>query len=83
MNAILPGYIDTDMGGYRAGLGPEGAAQANARRDAAAGLQPLGRQAGAEEVASVAVFLASDESSFMTGAIVPVDGGCTTTFRHP
>ena len=83
VNAILPGYIDTDMGGYRAGLGPEGAAAANARREAAAGLQPIGRQAGAEEVASVAVFLASDESSFMTGAIVPVDGGCTTTFRHP
>jgi NAD(P)-dependent dehydrogenase (short-subunit alcohol dehydrogenase family) len=83
VNAILPGYIDTDMGGYRAGLGPEGAAAANARRDAAAGLQPLGRQASAEEVASVAVFLAGDESSFMTGAIVPVDGGCTTTFRHP
>jgi NAD(P)-dependent dehydrogenase (short-subunit alcohol dehydrogenase family) len=83
VNAILPGYIDTDMGGYRAGLGPEGAAAANARRDAAAALQPIGRQAGAEEVASVAVFLASDESSFMTGAIVPVDGGCTVTFRHP
>jgi len=83
VNAILPGYIDTDMGGYRAGLGPEGAAAANARRDAAAGLQPLGRQASAEEVASVAVFLAGDESSFMTGAIIPVDGGCTTTFRHP
>ena len=47
------------MGGYRAGLGPEGAAAANARREAAAGLQPIGRQAGAEEVASVAVFLAS------------------------
>jgi NAD(P)-dependent dehydrogenase (short-subunit alcohol dehydrogenase family) len=83
VNAILPGYIDTDMGGHRAGLGPEGAAAANARRDAAAALQPIGRQAHAEEVAAVAVFLVSDESSFMTGAIVPVDGGCTTTFRHP
>ncbi len=83
VNAILPGYIDTDMGGHRAGLGPEGAAAANARRDAAAALQPIGRQAQAEEVASVAVFLLSDESSFMTGSIVAVDGGCTTTFRHP
>ncbi|WP_198409943.1 SDR family NAD(P)-dependent oxidoreductase [Microlunatus flavus] len=83
VNAILPGYIDTDMGGYRASLGPEGAAAANARRDAAAALQPIGRQAHAEEIATVAVFLASDESSFMTGAIVPVDGGCTVTFRHP
>jgi NAD(P)-dependent dehydrogenase (short-subunit alcohol dehydrogenase family) len=82
VNAICPGYIDTDMGGYRASLGPEGAAAANARREAAAALQPIGRQAQAEEVARVAVFLASDESSFMTGSIVTVDGGCTTTFNH-
>ena len=83
VNAILPGYIDTDMGGARAALGPEGAARANARRDAAAARQPIGRQGSAEEVARVAVFLASDASSFMTGSIVPVDGGCTTTFNHP
>jgi len=83
VNAICPGYIDTDMGGYRASLGPEGSAAANARRDAAAALQPIGRQASAEEVAEVAVFLVSDESSFVTGAVLPVDGGCTTTFRHP
>ena len=82
-NAICPGYIDTDMGGHRASLGPAGEAAANARREAAAALQPIGRQAQAEEVARVAVFLASDESSFMTGAVVPVDAGCTTTFRHP
>lgn len=83
VNAICPGYIDTDMGGFRASLGPEEAAAANARRDAAAALQPIGRQAQAEEVASVAVFLVSDESSFMTGSVVTVDGGCTVTFRHP
>ncbi len=82
VNAICPGYIDTDMGGYRASLGVEGAAAANARREAAAALQPIGRQAYADEVARVAVFLASDESSFMTGSIVTVDGGCTTTFNH-
>jgi NAD(P)-dependent dehydrogenase (short-subunit alcohol dehydrogenase family) len=82
VNAICPGYIDTDMGGYRASLGPEGSAEANARREAAAALQPIGRQAQADEVARVAVFLASDESSFMTGSIVTVDGGCTTTFNH-
>lgn len=82
VNAICPGYIDTDMGGYRASLGPEEAAAANAHREAAAALQPIGRQAQAAEVARVAVFLASDESSFMTGSIVTVDGGCTTTFNH-
>lgn len=82
VNAICPGYIDTDMGGYRASLGPDGAVAANARREAAAARQPIGRQAQADEVAGVAVFLASDESSFMTGSVVTVDGGCTATFNH-
>jgi 3-oxoacyl-[acyl-carrier protein] reductase len=36
---------------------------------------PLGRLAGAEEIARVAVFLASDDASYMTGSLVPVDGG--------
>ena len=82
VNAILPGYIDTDMGGRRASLPADQAAAALARREANAALQPLGRQAQADEVARVAVFLASDAASFMTGSIVTVDGGCTATFRH-
>jgi NAD(P)-dependent dehydrogenase (short-subunit alcohol dehydrogenase family) len=82
VNAVCPGYIDTDMGGRRAALGVEGAAAANASREAHAALQPLGRQAQASEVANVIAFLASDESSFMTGSIVTVDGGCTATFNH-
>jgi NAD(P)-dependent dehydrogenase (short-subunit alcohol dehydrogenase family) len=82
VNAICPGYIDTDMGGGRAALPPQEAAAAQARREAAAALQPIGRQAQADEVARVAVFLVSDDSSFMTGSIVTVDGGCTTTFNH-
>jgi NAD(P)-dependent dehydrogenase (short-subunit alcohol dehydrogenase family) len=82
VNAILPGYVDTDMGGRRASLPPDQAAAALARREANAALQPLGRQAQADEIAQVAVFLASDAASFMTGSIVTVDGGCTATFRH-
>lgn len=82
VNAILPGYIDTDLGGRRASLPPEQAAAALAEREAHAARQPLGRQAQTEEVARVAVFLASDDASFMTGSIVTVDGGCTATFYH-
>jgi len=82
VNAICPGYIDTDMGGRRASLPPAEREAAQARREAAAALQPIGRQAQAEEVARVAVFLASDQASFMTGSIVTVDGGCTATFNH-
>ena len=82
VNAICPGYIDTDMGGHRASLPPAERAAAEARREANAALQPIGRQAQAQEVARVATFLASDDASFMTGSIVTVDGGCTATFRH-
>jgi NAD(P)-dependent dehydrogenase (short-subunit alcohol dehydrogenase family) len=82
VNAICPGYIDTDMGGGRAALPPERRAAAQARREANAALQPLGRQAQAQEVARVATFLASDDASFMTGSIVTVDGGCTATYRY-
>ena len=38
---------------------------------------PLGRLARLEETARVALFLASDEASYMNGAIVPVEGGWT------
>ena len=82
VNAICPGYTDTDMGGRRAALPPDERAAAQARREASAALQPIGRQAQPQEVARVATFLASDEASFMTGSIVTVDGGCTATYRY-
>ena len=41
-------------------------------------IYPLGRLGIPEEVAAAAVFLASDEARWITGAILPVDGGLTT-----
>jgi NAD(P)-dependent dehydrogenase (short-subunit alcohol dehydrogenase family) len=66
-NAICPGVIDTPL---NAGLPAELIAGVKAAT-------PLGRIADPAEVARVAVFLAGDDSSFMTGAVVSVDGGYT------
>lgn len=82
VNAICPGYIDTHLGRRGTRLSEREFAEATAVREKAAGMQPLGRQAQPSEVAAVAVFLATDAASFMTGSIVPVDGGCTTTFNY-
>jgi len=64
-NVVAPGFVDTDM---TAGL-------AEARRAELLRTVPLGRTATADEVAAVIVFLASDASSYVTGAVLPVDGG--------
>lgn len=71
VNCICPGYIDAGLaeGYFQAQPDPAAA------RRAAGKLHALGRVGLPEEVARVAAFLASDESSFMTGAQVAVDGG--------
>lgn len=65
VNAIAPGFIETDM---TAGL-PEGVQQQYKSR------VPLGRFGATDEVARVALFLASDASSYITGQTLAVDGG--------
>jgi len=73
VNAVMPGFIDTPMAvdaAARAG-GVDRSALA-ARR---AAMVPLGRQGTAWDVANAALFLASDEAAFITGVVLPVDGG--------
>ncbi len=72
-NAILPGFIDTPMAVDAAAgaLGVDRDDYAGAR----ASMVPLGRQGSAWDVANAALFLASDESAFITGVLLPVDGG--------
>lgn len=82
VNAVCPGYIDTRLGRRGPTLTAEEFESATAVREKAAGMQPLGRQGQPAEIGEVALFLASDAASFMTGSIVPVDGGCVTTFNY-
>ena len=70
-NAICPGTIATPSLEDR--IAAQGGTQAV--RDAFVARQPLGRLGTAEEIAALALYLASDESSFTTGAIHLIDGG--------
>ena len=64
-NVIAPGFIDTDM---TAELGEELAAKYRSQI-------PAGRFATPEEVAKVVAWVASEDASYITGAVIPVDGG--------
>lgn len=70
-NCVCPGTVDTPSLGERIDAFAD---PAQARKDFVA-RQPMGRLATAEEVAETFVFLSSDESSFMTGQAIFVDGG--------
>ncbi|MGE0486407.1 MAG: SDR family NAD(P)-dependent oxidoreductase [Gammaproteobacteria bacterium] len=75
VNAICPGVVDTPM--PRRYVGEVSDAERDAAFSAMADMHLLKRLARPEEIVNVVVFLASDEASFMTGAVIPVDGGLT------
>lgn len=73
VNAICPAMTETPMMlGAEAGRSAE---EATALRNLLTGMIPLGRYAAPDEVAAVAVFLASRDASFVNGVALPVDGG--------
>ncbi len=65
VNVVAPGFADTDM---TAELSDE-------RKKAIVASVPLGRTATADEVAGVVQFLAGPDAAYVTGAVIPVDGG--------
>ena len=65
VNVVAPGLVDTDMM----------AALTDGQRKAILAGVPLGRYATAAEIASAVAFLASADAAYITGAVLPVDGG--------
>jgi NAD(P)-dependent dehydrogenase (short-subunit alcohol dehydrogenase family) len=71
INAVAPGWIETPFTVAGLNLNPDPVAY----RKAVEGMHALNRVGTPEEIAKVIYFLASDESSFLTGSIVTADGG--------
>jgi NAD(P)-dependent dehydrogenase (short-subunit alcohol dehydrogenase family) len=73
VNCIAPGFIKTEMSSKAMTNDPE-------RKKKVYGRTPIGRMGTAEEVADAAYFFASDSSSYITGVVLPVDGGNSIGF---
>jgi meso-butanediol dehydrogenase / (S,S)-butanediol dehydrogenase / diacetyl reductase len=76
-NAVCPGFVETPL--LRAVFDDMGLGEFKAR---VADAHQLGRLGQPEEIANAALFLASDEASFVTGHALVVDGGYTAGHRH-
>jgi NAD(P)-dependent dehydrogenase (short-subunit alcohol dehydrogenase family) len=74
VNAVCPGTVDTPMLQWAASLDPN----PQSVYDACNAMHPLGRIASPREIAEVAVFLAHESSSFVTGSVWTADGGLLT-----
>ncbi|HMD31797.1 MAG TPA: SDR family NAD(P)-dependent oxidoreductase [Candidatus Acidoferrales bacterium] len=75
VNVICPAMVETEMVQGLYAASPDPAAALRARMATI----PIGRFGRSEDVAHLAVYLASDESSWMTGVALPLDGGLTAT----
>jgi NAD(P)-dependent dehydrogenase (short-subunit alcohol dehydrogenase family) len=73
VNCLAPGFIKTNMSALALEKDPE-------RKKKVLSRTPLGRLGSTEEVADAALFLVSKSSSFITGIILPVDGGNSIGF---
>jgi len=71
VNAICPSFVETDLTAAIISQAPN---PETVRRERV-GVHPIGRLGRPEDIAGLAVYLASDESSWVTGAVFPVDGG--------
>lgn len=74
VNAVAPGYIESPM--YAVDAQQRGMTYEEYTRDMTA-LHPIGRIGTAEDIARAYLYLASDESGFVTGTTLVVDGGYT------
>lgn len=78
VNAIAPGYVETELARRHFESSPDAAAE-RARIEK---MHPPGRIARPEEVAMTALFLASDEATFINAACIPVDGGRSVLYHE-
>lgn len=76
-NAICPGTIQTPSLNDRVAANATAAGGLEQARTAFVARQPMGRLGSAEEIAALATYLASDESAFVTGTTMVIDGGWT------